>query len=96
MHNDLTLRVAGIVYQEATLTSRVGYQTINFAQPNNTEAVLRDVLDWRRALRQAAGNELSSIQCHRLHDEMPNVVLAINYAHLEITEAGIKKGLKVH
>ena len=96
MDRDFTLPPTFVTDQEATLTRRVVLQAVNFAQTNNAEAVLRHVLDRRGLLRHTVSNKLCSSYCHRLHDQICNVVSADDRQQLDGNEMRIKKGLKVY
>jgi len=81
---------------EVTFTRRIDHRAFNFAQTNNAEAVLRDIPDWRDVLRQAIGNNLSSVYGHRTMIKSATLFFADACQQLDDRGVRVKKGLKVY
>ena len=96
LNRDMELISVWVADQKLMRRSHRRNRCVDLAEPNNAEAVLRDVLDWRDRLRQTVGNNLSSVYCHRLIIKSATLFVADPCQQLDDREVGVKKGLKVY
>ena len=59
LNRDMEFMSAWVADQKLMRRSHRRNRFVDLAEPNNAEAVFRNVLDWRDLLRQTVGNDLS-------------------------------------